>query len=52
MGQSVVQHSAVGGIMLTYHNILTESEKQDICSWQYTGQYAIYNLPAYDGLVS
>ena len=52
MGQSVVQHSAVGGIMLTYHNILTESEKQDICNWHYTGNYAIYNLPAYDSLVS
>ncbi len=31
--------------MLTYHNILTEKEKQEICSWKYDGEYAIYNLP-------
>lgn len=27
---------------------LTESEKQEICSWRYEGEYAVYNLPPYE----
>lgn len=32
---------------LTNH-ILTDAEKQQICTWKYDGEYAIYNLPAYE----
>ena len=31
--------------MLTFHNILNEQEKQEICNWKYEDEYAIYNLP-------
>lgn len=31
---------------LIYHN-LNEEEKKIICSWQYEGDYKIYNLPSY-----
>lgn len=34
-------------ITLEIHH-LTESEKRDICSWRYEGEYAVYNLPAYE----
>lgn len=30
--------------MLTFHNILTEAEKEEIFSWKYPGEYAIYNI--------
>jgi len=30
------------------HHPLTESHKQAICSWQYEGEYAVYNLPPYE----
>ncbi|MBO7274937.1 MAG: GNAT family N-acetyltransferase [Clostridia bacterium] len=29
---------------------LSEQAKREICSWQYTGEYAIYNLPSYDDM--
>lgn len=32
---------------LKYRN-LTEDDKRQICSWKYTGEYKIYNLPSYD----
>ena len=32
---------------LTYRN-LTEDDKRQICAWEYTGEYKIYNLPTYD----
>ena len=32
---------------LKYH-ILTDSEKREICSWTYYGDYAVYNLPSYE----
>lgn len=32
--------------MLTYH-IMTESEKEIVASWNYTGDYEIYNMPSY-----
>ncbi len=32
--------------MITYH-IMTESEKEEISSWNYTGEYQIYNMPSY-----
>lgn len=31
--------------MLTFHNILSEEEKQEICNWKYEDEYSIYNLP-------
>ena len=27
---------------------LTEANKRQICAWEYTGEYKIYNLPSYD----
>lgn len=30
--------------MLTFHKILTPQEKEQICRWQYPGEYAIYNV--------
>lgn len=32
--------------MLCCHQ-MTESEKQEVCSWNYEGEYAVYNLPDY-----
>lgn len=32
--------------MLTYH-LMTEQEKELASSWQYEGEYAIYNEPSY-----
>lgn len=32
--------------MITYH-IMTELEKEIISSWQYDGEYEIYNMPSY-----
>ena len=32
---------------LEYH-IMTEYEKQLVCSWKYPEEYALYNLPSYD----
>lgn len=32
--------------MITYH-IMTEAEKEEIAAWNYTGDYAIYNMPSY-----
>lgn len=32
--------------MLTYH-IMTDSEKETISAWNYTGEYEIYNMPSY-----
>lgn len=32
--------------MITYH-IMTEPEKELIASWNYTGDYEIYNMPSY-----
>lgn len=32
--------------MITYH-IMTESEKEQISAWNYTGNYHIYNMPSY-----
>lgn len=29
---------------------LTEDDKREICSWNYDGKYAIYNLPSYEGM--
>ena len=29
---------------------LTENDKQQICAWEYTGEYKIYNLPSYDAM--
>ena len=29
--------------MLCCHQ-MTESEKQEVCSWNYEGEYAVYNL--------
>ncbi len=37
--------------MLTFHNILTENEKEEICSWKYDGKYAIYNLKQQSELI-
>ncbi len=31
---------------LSYH-IITEEEKQAVCSWKYEGDYACYNQPSY-----
>lgn len=33
--------------MLTHHP-LTDNHKQEICAWQYEGEYAVYNLPPYE----
>ena len=30
------------------NHILTDVEKQEICSWKYSGDYAVYNLPPYE----
>ena len=35
--------------MLTHHP-LTESHKREICSWQYEGKYAAYNLPPFEAM--
>ena len=32
---------------LKYRN-LTDDDKQQICGWEYAGEYEIYNLPSYD----
>lgn len=32
--------------MITYH-VMSESEKEIISSWNYTGDYAVYNMPSY-----
>ncbi len=32
--------------MLCCHQ-MAESEKQEVCSWKYEGEYAVYNLPDY-----
>lgn len=32
--------------MITYH-VMTEEEKEIIASWNYTGEYEIYNMPSY-----
>ena len=32
---------------LNYH-IMTEDEKRIVCSWKYSDEYALYNLPAYE----
>lgn len=36
---------------LIYRN-LTEDEKRQICSWKYSGEYKIYDLPSYDVMKS
>lgn len=36
--------------MLTHHS-LTNAHKQEICQWQYEGDYAVYNLPSYEIMV-
>ena len=36
--------------MLQYH-LTTESEKAEISAWRYPGDYAIYDLPPYAGVV-
>ncbi len=38
--------------MLTFHNILTENEKNEICNWKYDGKYAIYNLKPQTELIN
>ncbi len=30
------------------NHILTDAEKREICSWAYSGDYAVYNLPPYE----
>ena len=35
------------GYKLNNH-ILTDAEKREICSWKYSDDYAIYNLPSYE----
>lgn len=30
------------------NHILTDAEKWEICSWKYSGDYAVYNLPSYE----
>ena len=30
------------------NHILTDVEKREICSWTYSGDYAVYNLPSYE----
>lgn len=30
------------------NHILTDVEKREICSWKYSGEYEIYNLPSYE----
>ena len=30
------------------NQIMTEEEKQIVCSWKYPDEYALYNLPSYD----
>lgn len=35
------------GCKLKKH-ILTDAEKREICSWKYSGEYEIYNLPSYE----
>ena len=30
------------------NHILTDAEKREICSWKYSGDYAVYNLPSYE----
>ena len=35
------------GYKLNNH-ILTDAEKREICSWKYSGEYEIYNLPSYE----
>lgn len=32
------------------NRFLTEGDKREICSWQYEGEYAIYNMPSYEVL--
>ena len=35
------------GYKLNNH-ILTDAEKREICSWKYSDDYAVYNLPSYE----
>lgn len=30
------------------HHPLTKAEKREICAWRYDGEYAVYDLPAYE----
>ncbi len=32
------------------NHILSDAEKREICSWKYSGEYAIYNLPSYENM--
>lgn len=32
---------------MNYH-IITEDEKREACTWHYEGDYACYDLPAYE----
>ncbi len=34
-------------LKLEYH-VMTEEEKRAVCSWKYSGEYALYNLPPYE----
>lgn len=38
--------------LILENHILTDDEKREICSWQYTGDYALYNLPPYEQMKS
>ena len=35
---------------LLYHQILTDEEKREICTWKYPDEYSIYNSTPYDEL--
>jgi len=32
------------------NHMLTGAEKREICSWKYSGDYAVYNLPSYENM--
>lgn len=34
-----------------FNHPIIESEKREICSWQYPGEYAIYSLPPYEEML-
>ena len=49
--RDALEKCAEMGINMQYsleHHIMTETEKQIVCSWKYPNEYALYNLPTYD----
>lgn len=31
--------------------IMTDDDKREVCSWKYSGEYEIYNMPSYDEMI-